>query len=119
MDFGERLFMLRRSAKLSQEALAERLDISRQTVVKWESGKTQPTLSKLLELGKLFGMGLDELVTGETLAKEPPVPAGPQKRTLRQFFLQRPVLGYLLGMLACALLCGIFFFLSYLLSELF
>ena len=49
MKLCEKLYELRRAAGLSQEELAERLNVSRQAVSKWENGAAQPELSKLVE----------------------------------------------------------------------
>lgn len=61
MTFGERLMSLRRALGLSQEALGDMLDVTRQTVSKWERGDSTPELEKLVELSRIFGVSLDEL----------------------------------------------------------
>ena len=61
MTFGERLMSLRRARGLSQEALGDMLDVTRQTVSKWERGDSTPELEKLVELSRIFGVSLDEL----------------------------------------------------------
>lgn len=61
MTFGERLMSLRRARGLSQEALGDMLDVTRQTVSKWERGDLTPELEKLVELSRIFGVSLDEL----------------------------------------------------------
>ena len=48
MDFSEKLLTLRKSRDLTQEQLAERLDVSRQSVSKWESGQAVPELDKIV-----------------------------------------------------------------------
>jgi len=48
--FGQRMFTLRTSIKLTQAALAERLGVSRQTVVEWEAGSSYPTAERLQQL---------------------------------------------------------------------
>lgn len=55
----------RKLSNLSQEDLAEILEVSRQTVSAWETGKKSPTLSKIVDMAELFGVTLDELVFGE------------------------------------------------------
>lgn len=62
MDFGERLRDLRQKMRLSQEALAEAVGVSRQAVSKWEAGQSFPDLDKLLQLSGLFQVTLDDLV---------------------------------------------------------
>ncbi|MCL2843377.1 MAG: helix-turn-helix domain-containing protein [Oscillospiraceae bacterium] len=62
MKFHEKLQELRKGRGLSQEALAEILDVSRQAVSKWESGQTYPETDKLIALAKLFDVTLDSLL---------------------------------------------------------
>ena len=50
---------------LSQEELAEKIFVTRQSVSNWETGKTYPDLQSLLRLGDLFGLSLDELIKGD------------------------------------------------------
>ena len=64
MTMGQRLLALRTQAGLSQEALAERLGVSRQSISKWETDASIPDLDKLVRLGEIFGITLDELVKG-------------------------------------------------------
>ena len=65
MEFGNRLYELRKQKGLSQEELANRLDVTRQTVSKWELGDSTPDMDKLVALGELFEISLDELVLGK------------------------------------------------------
>ena len=65
MEFGNRLYELRKQKGMSQEELANRLDVTRQTVSKWEVGDSAPDLEKLTALGELFEISLDELVLGK------------------------------------------------------
>ena len=69
MKLCEKLYELRRAAGLSQEELAERLNVSRQAVSKWENGAAQPELSKLVELSRLYGVSVDELLSLEEAEK--------------------------------------------------
>ena len=69
MKLCEKLYELRRAAGLSQEELAERLNVSRQAVSKWENGAAQPELSKLVELSRLYGVSVDELLILEEAEK--------------------------------------------------
>ena len=70
MKFEEKLLELRKKAGLSQEELGNKMNISRQTVSKWESGKSTPEMSKLVELSELFDTSIDELVKGIETSKE-------------------------------------------------
>ncbi|MBQ8143858.1 MAG: helix-turn-helix transcriptional regulator [Butyricicoccus sp.] len=71
MQLGERIYLLRTSNNLSQGDLAEKLDVSRQSISKWENNNAVPDLEKLLKLSEVFGISLDELVKGEAPAPEP------------------------------------------------
>lgn len=59
MTLHEKIYELRKKNGLSQEALAESLGVSRQSVSKWETGEATPEVSKLLSLSKLFGVTTD------------------------------------------------------------
>lgn len=80
MEFSEKLTQLRRRQGLSQEHLADRLGVTRQSVSKWEGGAAMPELSKLIALSELFGVSVDYLVkdyleTPETAEGEDPARA--------------------------------------------
>lgn len=65
MTLGERIYALRTAKNLSQGDLAEQLDVSRQSVSKWETDTSVPDLDKLVKLCDLFEVSMDELVRGE------------------------------------------------------
>lgn len=62
MNFGDKLFELRKTAGYSQEMLAERLGVSRQTVSKWELNEVQPEMIKGKLLAELYGVTYDSLI---------------------------------------------------------
>ena len=62
MKFNEKLLDLRKKQGLSQEELGLELQVSRQTISKWEAGQSYPDFQKLVLLSDYFGMSLDELV---------------------------------------------------------
>lgn len=64
MTFGERLYELRKEKNISQEALAELLDVSRQSISKWENDKAYPEMTRLLFMSDYFGVSLDYLMRG-------------------------------------------------------
>lgn len=64
MSFGNRLYELRRSKNISQEELAELLDVSRQSISKWENDKAYPEMTRLLFMSDYFGVSLDYLMRG-------------------------------------------------------
>lgn len=59
---GMNLKYFRKQGGLSQEELAEKIDVSRQSVAKWESGETLPDIIKCRELANLFGTTIDNLI---------------------------------------------------------
>lgn len=62
MSFGQKLQMLRQRAGMSQDALAERLGVSRQAVSRWERDETMPDPDKIVALADLFGVTTDYLL---------------------------------------------------------
>lgn len=62
MKFGNNLKKLRKSKKLSQEDLAEKMKVSRQSVSKWETGDAYPEMNNILELCKIFHCHINDLV---------------------------------------------------------
>lgn len=81
MDLGTTISRLRAERNMSQGDLAEALDVSRQSISKWETNASVPELDKLVKLSRLFGVSLDELVTGEAPpAPEPPSSAAPARQ---------------------------------------
>ena len=71
MTLGNRLQRLRQRQGLSQDALAEKLGVSRQAVSKWERDEAVPEVEKLLRLSELYGVSLDELVKGDATQSAP------------------------------------------------
>lgn len=64
MKFNEKLLEIRKKQGLSQEELGMELQVSRQTISKWESGQSYPDFQRLVMLSDYFNMTLDELVKG-------------------------------------------------------
>lgn len=64
MSLGENLQYLRKKDNITQEQLAEQLEVSRQSVSKWESDATYPEMEKLIQLCQLFHCTMDDLVQG-------------------------------------------------------
>ncbi|GAA0086678.1 helix-turn-helix domain-containing protein [Clostridium sp. MB05] len=62
MAFSNKLYSLRKQKGLSQDELGSKLNVSRQTISKWELGETTPELEKLIAVGDFFQISLDELV---------------------------------------------------------
>lgn len=70
MNLGENIYRLRTEKNMSQGDLANALEVSRQSVSKWENNSAVPELEKLIKMAELFEVSMDELVTGKT-GKEP------------------------------------------------
>ena len=69
MKFNEKLIMLRKQHNLSQEQVAEKLKVARQTISKWELGETTPEMDKLIMISELYNITLDELMKEENEGK--------------------------------------------------
>lgn len=97
MTFQEKLVTLRKGREMSQEELAEKLEVSRQAVSKWETGASLPDWDKLLALSTLFTVSADYLLREELTE---PVPIGrpwgvPQEKPKRGLALW--VMGWVSG----------------------
>lgn len=91
MNIGEKLFELRKEKNLSQEEVAEKLNVTRQTVSKWETNQSTPDFDKIIPLCELFGIGAEELLTGkktqekqENILEEPQIEKGMTKEEARR-----------------------------------
>lgn len=111
MTFGEKLQDLRRKAGMSQDTLAEKLDVSRQAVSKWERDEAMPETEKLVRIAQLFGASLDELLLDRETQKTPEPEPQPQYRPayrhnyVNQFRRHGYKLGYIpmaIGAVICA-----------------
>lgn len=72
MSLGERLLDLRKKKGLSQEEIAGLLDVSRQTVSKWETDQSTPDFDKIIPICKLYEIDANELLTGEKSSVKAP-----------------------------------------------
>lgn len=70
IKIGQFIKSLRKENSLTQREVAERLNISEKTISKWETGKGMPEISLLLPLCKLFGISINELLSGERIDEE-------------------------------------------------
>lgn len=64
MNFGKNLQTLRKAKSISQEKLAEELNVSRQAIGKWESGMVYPDAERLVQISSYFDVSMDELIKG-------------------------------------------------------
>lgn len=65
MTLGERLLAYRKTVHLSQDVLAEKIGVTRQTISKWETDQSTPDFNKIQPLCEVFGITTDELIKGE------------------------------------------------------
>lgn len=70
MSLGQKLLDLRKKSNLTQEEVADKLGVSRQTVSKWETDMSTPDLDKLIPICKLYGITTEELLTDEKINKD-------------------------------------------------
>ncbi len=70
MELGNSLFHARKSCGLSQEQVAEKLGVSRQTVSKWESGETLPDIRQSKKMALLYNVSLDDLIVFDVDVRE-------------------------------------------------
>ena len=104
MTLAEKILNLRTARDMSQGDLAEALEVSRQSVSKWETGQSVPDLDKIIKLADLFGVSVDELVRTE----ERPEPSAVQPQIIyvekeRRSLRPAQILGVVLEVLGAAL----------------
>lgn len=71
MNIGNKLYELRKTHKLSQEEVAEKLNVTRQTISKWETNQSMPDLDKIIPLCELYEISADTLLKGTTSLETP------------------------------------------------
>ncbi len=76
-NLGERIYRLRSENNLSQGELAEKLDVSRQAVSKWENNISVPELDKIAAMSELFGVTTDEIIKGGAHKENEKAPSPP------------------------------------------
>lgn len=107
MSLAENIYKFRTEQNMSQLDLADALEVSRQSVSKWETGAAVPELEKLIKMSDLFDVSLDVLVgrsTSEPGAPAPPVPSDPIQK----------VVSWIARMTPRQFVSGIFFFCAFL-----
>lgn len=103
MQFHEKLYTLRKQSNMTQTDLADRLNVSRQAVSRWEMGSALPEVSTLIAISDLFGVTLDELLKNRESTPED-VPERPGELPLFRTFLSKKWWIPLAGAAACKLL---------------
>lgn len=108
MTLGEKLSALRKETGLSQEELAEALDVSRQTISRWEQDACTPSPDNLARLGKVFRVPVDSLLDRHAPAapgeQTPPPEEGARPSRLRRIFTWKRVALVSLALLLAVLL---------------
>lgn len=100
MTIGEKIALRRRSAGLSQEALAAQLGVSRQAVSRWETNESLPDTEKILQLCRIFGVSSDDLLLDKPPEAAPPsrLPLPLWRRWFRRVYLWMGSLGVLMAL---------------------
>lgn len=108
MTTGEKIAVLRREKGLSQEALGEKLGLSRQAVSKWESDQAVPTMDNLVELSRLFGVPVDTLLRPDAPLPEKALETNSRSRVLdRRLRIYFAILSVLLMVSVAGNVCAI------------
>jgi len=113
MELGEKILELRKKMNFSQEELAEKVNVTRQTISKWELGETCPDIKQAKELSKIFSISLDEMVGNDI--SEVVVEKVSNTEKLAGLILR--VLRYLGIILVCLVVVDIVAFIIFLVSR--
>ena len=105
MNIGEKIYNLRKKKNLSQEDLASILNVSRQTISKWETGESNPDIDKIVPLCNFFEISTDEFLKGRDIVYERKLSKEKKKNKALTFSL-------------CLIIFGIMIILTMLLEEL-
>lgn len=88
MELHERIYQLRKQKNMTQQDLADQLGVSRQAVSRWEMGTAKPELESLIVMSRIFGITVDELLTGEySTPEEAPAASEKPKPNLRKWVI--------------------------------
>lgn len=129
IQLADRLVTLRKENKLSQEALAEKLGLSRQAISKWERAEASPDTDNLIALAELYGISLDSLLGNDNVSEEktenveapkteePPKEARKNVEKFKKLLSYAPVI--FLAVVAIYIVCGMLFHLWSILWVLF
>ncbi len=102
MTLGERIYKLRTGKGMSQGDLADALEVSRQSISKWETNGSVPELDKLIKLSEIFCVSLDELVLDKQREEQAFAPEMPEQKVI---CVARPTLGSVQKVAGVVLLC--------------
>ena len=109
MALSEKLYELRKKSGLSQEQLAEQLDVSRQAVSKWESGKAVPESDTLISISEYFNVTLDYLMKEDNSAASEPVAGTKNNQPIKNTGREKRILGMVacIGGIICLIIWGL------------
>lgn len=114
---GDNIKKYRKANNLSQEELAEKINVTRQSISLWETGKTQPSIDILVNLASVLGVTTDELLTSSnetpvtTIEDNPPATAIESDDLPKDTRHRRKIKGWHIGILALCLVVGVAFLL--------
>jgi len=91
MNLGERIYQYRTGKNMSQGDLADALEVSRQSVSKWENNTAVPELDKIVKMAQLFGVSLDALINGVEPEAEEPKSTPSREPEIRTVYVEKPV----------------------------
>lgn len=122
MSFGENLINLRKQNKMTQEQVAEKLQISRQTVSNWELNQTKPDLDQLIGLSKLYHVSLDKLadIDIKNVYEENKFLQKTMESNLlkcKRFLIENKKVGSMILALICIIAMGICAMVDYVLND--
>lgn len=93
IKLADRLVELRKEHKLSQEALAEKLGLSRQSISKWERAEASPDTDNLIALAEVYGITLDQLLGNDEPKVEPQPQPKPQPQSVKKELSENQIKG--------------------------
>ena len=96
MSLGENIYKYRTTLGMSQSALADELEVSRQSVSKWENDTAVPDLARLIKMSKLFSVSLDDIVFGDGSFPKKEDPQPPSNVSLFSAIPSRLIVGCIL-----------------------
>ena len=104
MSLGERLYELRKEKHLSQEQVAEQLNVTRQTISKWETDESKPDFDKIVPICNLYEISTEQLLTGnvkeEVVVNEIKVEDNTELKKKRALFIISGILCFFLAMMS-------------------
>lgn len=104
MNFGDKLKSERKKRNWSQDYLAEKIYVSRQSVSKWETNKNYPSIEVIINLSDLFEITIDELLRSDEGLKEKIIKDGKSTVTFSVKTQLLSILGILFGVIVASLI---------------